>query len=755
MRTSTRSPSYSSPQSSPRFPPASSNGASIQRWRNSIAAQVAQLQREGWRKGLLGRARLSRGGPPITPKTALDAVIRTSMRGIWAVWVDEKPSAMHLHADSDLPPRSTKRPAALSRLGQLLVLCLLLLGLREVFSYSRPKPRGKIRVKGRDPFAILAELEPSPSIFTTSLPGSNRLLKVDPVAPDGYVDMRGGDVTAVVLHWKRTENVGVILASLCQYSFIESITVWNNNPDIQLTSRCPASKLRIYNSPRNLLFVARYLACMQGSTPYCFFQDDDWVVQPLRSLYAQFKRDPEGPIVVSTNSEVAALYGLEWCFYRQLVTLCCLTLFVPPAEHPLHTCFSWVGTGAFTSRSHVESFLDTTTSLAYPHEELAHADNSFSLFQNKPPYVLSHKLTQLPQPNGHSDGEGIARNKAYIVRFLLPYFADWMVTVDWRDLQQKGLLHLTRFLFAQFPALPPSTPLPKRPIAIEISPYRHSLSPPLPAHPYAHHVRSPCMPSDACFFLTNIPLLPPPDATPYPGPQRVRSLQEWEEHVGWVARGWVEGGEMWAEEERWALDWPYMNAVDGKPETAFRSADSKSWAVEGYCELAREGDYIGLGLLVPLDAAWAPKVVLHVMLEDIDKFLPWLDVEISADGYHWLPPTHHRPEFACSSTSYRSARPDVSFPNSALLSPHGAAARWADVAATSSRFAAWWRRRSRRSERIKECVVELSSALTNKGEGGWRFVRLVVKRDAEGAERQLQTGWGVYEMWLTAPTSTT
>ncbi|GAA5872830.1 hypothetical protein JCM1840_005863 [Sporobolomyces johnsonii] len=718
MRSSSRSPSYSSPQSSPRFPPPSSNVTSIQRWRNSIAAQVAQLQREGWRKGLLGRARLSRGGPPITPKTALDAVIRASMRGLSALWVEEKPSAMHLHADSDLPPRSTKRPAALSRLGQLVVLCLLLLGLREVIGYSRPRPRGKIRVKGRDPFDVLADLEPSPSLFTTSLPGSDRLLKVEPVASDGYVDMRGGDVTAVVLHWKRTENVGVILASLCQYSFIDSITVWNNNPDIQLTpktfatSRCPASKLRIYNSPRNLLFVARYLACMQGSTPYCFFQDDDWVVQPLRSLYAQFKRDPEGPVVVSTNSEVAALYGLEWCFY----------------QHPLHTCFSWVGTGAFTSRSHVERFLDTTTSLAYPHEELAHADNSFTLFQNEPPYVLSHELAQLPQPNGHSDGDGIARNKAYI---------------------QKGLLHLTRFLFAQFPALPPSTPLSKRPLAIETSPYRHSLSPPLPAHPYAHHVRSPCMPSDACFFLTNIPLLPPPDATPYPGPQRVRSLQEWEEHVGWVARGWVEGGEMWAEEERWALDWPYMNAVDGKPETAFRSPD-----------IAREGDYIGLGLLVPLDAAWTPKVVLHVMLEEVDEFLPWLDIEVSADGYHWsppqLPPTQPdkgpKFEFACSSTSYRSTRPDVSLPNSALLSPHGAAARWADVAATSGRFfAAWWRRRSRRSVRIHECAVELGSALTHKGEGGWRFVRLVVRREAPGAERGLQTGWGVYEMWLTAP----
>lgn len=41
----------------------------------------------------------------------------------------------------------------------------------------------------------------------------------------------------------------------------------------------------------------------------------------MRSLYAQFKRDPEGSVVVSTNSEVAVLYGLEWCFFRKLSAL--------------------------------------------------------------------------------------------------------------------------------------------------------------------------------------------------------------------------------------------------------------------------------------------------------------------------------------------------------------------------------------------------------------------------------------------------
>ena len=96
------------------------------------------------------------------------------------------------------------------------------------------------------------------------------------------------------------------------------------------------------------------------------------------------------------------------------------SLSLGPTDNPLHTCFAWVGTGAFTSRSHVERFLALTGSgageSAYGRDELAHADNSFTTMLNEPPYVLQSALAGLPSPGGHSDGEGIARNKAFIVR---------------------------------------------------------------------------------------------------------------------------------------------------------------------------------------------------------------------------------------------------------------------------------------------------------------------------------------------------
>jgi hypothetical protein len=67
------------------------------------------------------------------------------------------------------------------------------------------------------------------------LPGQERLWKHDAAAVDAVADEKEGDTTAIVLHWKRTDNVDVIVANLCQYSFFKHVTVWNNNPDVFLT----------------------------------------------------------------------------------------------------------------------------------------------------------------------------------------------------------------------------------------------------------------------------------------------------------------------------------------------------------------------------------------------------------------------------------------------------------------------------------------------------------------------------------------
>lgn len=234
--------------------------------------------------------------------------------------------------------------------------------------------------------------------------------------------------------------------------------------------------------------------------------------------------------------------------------------------------------------------------------------------------------------------------------------------------QHKGLVQLSSYLNMSFSPTHSSPDAPFTTVrTVSPLPYRPSLPEPLPPHPYAHHARSLCLPSDLCVFHTNIALLPPPDATPYPGPEQVGSLQRWEEHLGWVARGWTEGDELWREEETWARRWAYQFAVDGDVKTAFRSPNGASvgLALLALTKLTRgaavvrAGDYIALSLLAPLDAAWTPTVKVHVILEDAVKVLGSgkIRVEVSLDGHRWVhrgcPPS--RPQLADVDTT-RSAR---------------------------------------------------------------------------------------------------
>jgi hypothetical protein len=94
------------------------------------------------------------------------------------------------------------------------------------------------------------------------------------------------------------------------------------------------------------------------------------------------------------------------------------------AEKPLHTCFTWLGTGAFTSRNHVANYLEAVSTLDFPRDELAHADNSFTTFLNNPPYVVgSNAIIEMKSGKGYSDGEkGDLRNQLYTVSMFHFFF---------------------------------------------------------------------------------------------------------------------------------------------------------------------------------------------------------------------------------------------------------------------------------------------------------------------------------------------
>lgn len=107
------------------------------------------------------------------------------------------------------------------------------------------------------------------------------------------------NVTAVILNWSRFPNIVLIASLLCGpwlKGTISEVFIWNNsprhityevcisfqfplfarqltrNPQEMKNTGCPRSKLRIHNAPANLLFQARFMACAQASTPYCFIQ---------------------------------------------------------------------------------------------------------------------------------------------------------------------------------------------------------------------------------------------------------------------------------------------------------------------------------------------------------------------------------------------------------------------------------------------------------------------------------------------------
>ncbi|CAG8606516.1 9088_t:CDS:2 [Diversispora eburnea] len=239
------------------------------------------------------------------------------------------------------------------------------------------------------------------------LPLQNIFQEVD-MLTNAFPTEGDGKTTAILLNWSRIENLKIIVRHLCQYSMFKEIMIWNNNGDVHLSdqifsdTRC--HKLRYYNSPGNMYFIARYMACAMATTPYCYFQDDDWVIHHMRSMYANFLRYPD-LIHTDTNADAYSLTNWKWCFFDDSIDL--------------HACFSWVGTGAFVSKENVINFLKLTSITEMDPTEFAYGDMYFTTYMNQVPYQLENELQELPQENAFSAGEGRIRNNIYMHKALL------------------------------------------------------------------------------------------------------------------------------------------------------------------------------------------------------------------------------------------------------------------------------------------------------------------------------------------------
>ncbi|KAJ6599252.1 hypothetical protein DFH09DRAFT_1130540 [Mycena vulgaris] len=213
------------------------------------------------------------------------------------------------------------------------------------------------------------------------------------------------DVTAVLLNWARLANVVQIITVLCGEALdgvIKEVVVWNNNYSQPLgyddlaISNCP--KLRIYNSPENLYFQARFIACANASTPYCFIQDDDYLVKPevIRSLRARIRTHD---IFVLPPDEVLSSHLLS----------------INSSSTNITFGFSWLGYGALILRSHAESFLLLLARIGASEEETKMADNYYSILKNSFPEIWTGAPMPLFGGGAFTVGEeGVARNRRHI-----------------------------------------------------------------------------------------------------------------------------------------------------------------------------------------------------------------------------------------------------------------------------------------------------------------------------------------------------
>ncbi|KZS93301.1 hypothetical protein SISNIDRAFT_485569 [Sistotremastrum niveocremeum HHB9708] len=274
----------------------------------------------------------------------------------------------------------------------VLVALLLLITLLTNFL-----PSSQEHLRASNPFQVLNNLG-----IVTQIPEVDRGL----VAPS-----RLPDTTAVILNWSRLPNVILIVSLLCSNSLsgiIAAIHIWNNQPNLVLThnvlspASCPSTKLVIHNSPANIYFRARFLACASAKTSMCFLQDDDYLVRPqvIWSLHLSANGAP-----VHRDIHLLPPHERLSTYFRTLVS---------PDER-LHTTFAWLGHGTLISRERASRFLHLLSSRDLSDEQLLMADNYYSILSNHIPELWIDSGIELGSSQPFSVGaQGEERNWKHI-----------------------------------------------------------------------------------------------------------------------------------------------------------------------------------------------------------------------------------------------------------------------------------------------------------------------------------------------------
>ncbi|KAF8506627.1 hypothetical protein F5888DRAFT_1603010 [Russula emetica] len=466
-----------------------------------------------------------------------------------------------------------------------------------------------------------------------------------------YPPLREGNVTtrntvAVVLNWSRFPNVRRIVSLLCSPeldSFMKRVLVWNNNPKpltyldfIPIT--CSEEKLEIINSMENVYFHARFLGCSQSDAEYCFVQDDDYLILPevIQALHAR----------ITELDRPSAVHLLP---PHERLSSDLRTVYARNSNSALHAAFSWLGHGAIMHHSLASEFLLLLQILNCSKEEVKMADNYFSVLRNHPLETWFDQGIELGGGQAFTVGsEGHERNKKHILKAA--YYLDNLLGGDVSAYQMRtadGKL--------------PFTSLDKLEDSEGSFVQRRGLAP--------------CL-GRPCVFETNVVLLP---AAIRHSCERAQDMLDLEE----------QNLRILGDNKVHYLSYPPSLAVDGKPDTAFRSLLS-----------ATQGDTITLDMLLDVSTLY-PDVQITLLVDNAtERILRACKFEMSADGYNWV--------------------------SSRLLPVSGCLGEL----------------RLLSSENLNDALLECSfMTLHRVSEMGSRYFRAHLTEDRE--ER-----WAVYEMWI-------
>ena len=98
-------------------------------------------------------------------------------------------------------------------------------------------------------------------------------------------------ISAVLLSWRRPENLRQIIASLWSWDRVSEVIVWNNDPEMHI--QAPDRRVTVINSSRNFYCFARYAMVPLLANDTVLFHDDDLCLRPeqLEQIYVEYAKD--------------------------------------------------------------------------------------------------------------------------------------------------------------------------------------------------------------------------------------------------------------------------------------------------------------------------------------------------------------------------------------------------------------------------------------------------------------------------------